>query len=177
MLDVQFVAVVDSKPPLEVIVTVPVGSVSGPVASEYKHPSSETTFHNVLHPPGNASHPFSHPHDSNTVIGGLAHVQPAVTVLTVTQSMVMQVGQMLVVEMMMGHSETRPVGWSVGSGFVVVVTVTGGGKRGLVSGVVMMMLVMAVEVGGRDWDWACVASARETARRLVKDLIFSGDVF
>lgn len=81
-------------------------------------------------------------------MGGFAHVQPAVTVLTVTQSMVMQVGQMLVVEMMMGHSETRPVG--TGS-LLVVVVVTGGGRRGLVSGVVMTLVMPAVDVG-RYWD-------------------------
>lgn len=76
-------------------------------------------------------------------------MQPTVTVFSVTQSMVMQVEQTLAVEMIMGHSETRPVGTSVGSLFVVVpttVVAVGCGRRGLVSGVVMMLLV-AVEVG------------------------------
>lgn len=51
------------------------------------------------------------------------------TVLTVTQSIVMQVEQTLAVEMMMGHSET-------GVGLSLV------GRRGLVSGVVMMLLLL-----------------------------------
>lgn len=128
----------DSPKPPEVTVPTPVPAPEHP-------PASKTTSYNVLHPDGNASHPFSHPHDWNTVIGGLAQVQPAVTVLTVTQSMVMQVEQTLAVEMMMGHSETG-VGLSVGSLYVVVtIVVAVGDRRGLVSGMVMMLV--AVEVG------------------------------
>ena len=105
-----------------------------------------TTLYSVLHPDSPA-HPLSHPHVLNTVIGGFAHVQPAVTVLSVMQSMVMQVEQTLVVEMMMGHSETRE-GLSVGSMYVEVyvnIEVAVGGRRGLVRGVVMTLA--PVEVG------------------------------
>lgn len=141
-------------PEVTVAVTVPVASAPDPDPdpAPYEQPSSPTTEYNVLHPPGKPSHPFSHPHDWNTVIGGFAHVQPAVTVLTVMHSTVMQVEQTLVVEMMMGHSETRPVGGrSVCPSDVIVATVVVvegvGGRRGLVSGVVIML----VEVeAGRD---------------------------